>query len=50
MKEARQIYKILLIVALAVYVIGTSVIMSDLYHKVGQIEHNMMHSGAKSCH
>ena len=48
--HARPIYKKLLLAALAVYIIGTCIIMTDLYIKVGKIEHSMVHmSGGSLC-
>ena len=47
---ARPIYKKLLILALVVYIIGSCIIMTDLYIKVGKIEHSMVHGGSVSIH
>lgn len=41
---ARPIYKKLLIAAIVIYVIGSCIIQADLYRKIGEIEHEMMHA------
>ena len=41
--SVRPVYKKLLIVAVVLYVIGVCIIQSDLYHKLGCIEHSLMH-------
>ncbi len=43
MKKTNPIFIKFLIAALAVYIVGSCVIMSDLYYKVGMIEHTLMH-------
>jgi|GEM_PF-1839318 len=37
------IYKKLLIAALVFYVIGTCIIQTDLYYKIGTMEHRLCH-------
>ena len=39
----RPIYKKLLILAIVIYVIGTTAMISELYHIVGKIEHTLAH-------
>ncbi|MBU4487791.1 MAG: hypothetical protein KKI13_01840 [Candidatus Omnitrophica bacterium] len=51
MEKIRPVFKKLLIAAIVVYVIGTCVIMAELYYKVGNIEHALAHMpGAKCSH
>jgi hypothetical protein len=47
METVRPIYKKLLIAAIAIYVIGTTFILSDLYNKVGALEFAMDHVTGK---
>ena len=47
METVRPIYKKALIVALAIYVIGTAMLVSDLYVKVGALEYAMDHLTGK---
>ncbi len=42
-KGARQIYMNLLIAALVLYIIGSAFTLSDLYRKVGEMEHKLVH-------
>ena len=42
-KSVRPIFKFLLIVAIALFVIGSCIIQADLYYKVGRLEHTMSH-------
>lgn len=41
--EVRPIYKKLLIAAIAIYVIASCIMQADLYRKVGQVEHRLLH-------
>ena len=43
MGDIKPIYIKLLIGAIAVFVIGVGIMLSDLYNKVGQLEFDMMH-------
>jgi len=43
MKEIRPFYKKMLIVAIIIYVLGTCYTLSNLHHKVGQMEHTLWH-------
>ena len=47
MDTVRPIYKKLLIAAIAIYVVGTALLLSDLTYKVGQLEHVIMHHTGK---
>jgi hypothetical protein len=47
MEKARPVFIQYLIAALAIYVIGTAFIMSDLYYKVGALEFAMDHITGK---
>ncbi len=47
MDTVRPIFKKLLIAAIAIYVIGTAFITSDLYNKVGTLEFSMDHLSGK---
>ena len=40
--NVRPIYKNLLIAAIAIFVIGTAFALSDIYRKIGDIEHSMV--------
>ena len=40
MEKTRPIYKNLLIAAIAIFVIGTAFALSDIYQKIGNIEHS----------
>ena len=42
MTGARPIYKHLLIAAIALFVIGTAFALSDIYSKIGDIEHALI--------
>lgn len=48
MEKARPIYRNLLIAAIALFVIGTAFALSDIYRKIGAIEHSTAH-GASVC-
>ena len=50
MKEVKPVFIKLLIAALAVFIIGVSVALSELYHKVGAIEHEMSHISSGGHH
>ncbi|MDD5681659.1 MAG: hypothetical protein PHI59_10535 [Candidatus Omnitrophica bacterium] len=43
----RPVYKKLLIAAIAIYIIGSCMIQSDLYRKLGRIEHQLCHITGK---
>lgn len=43
MKDVRPVYIKALVVAIAIYVIGMAFAVSDLYLKVGDVEHRLMH-------
>jgi hypothetical protein len=47
MDAVRPIFKKLLIAAVAIYVIGTAFLLSDLYNKVGALEFTMDHVTGK---
>ena len=47
MDDVHHILKKLLIAAGIIYIIGITVILSDLYMKVGRIEHSLMHVTGK---
>lgn len=48
MNGARPVYRNLLIAAIALFVIGTAFALSDIYYKIGQIEHALVHD-MKEC-
>ena len=39
----RPIYKKLLIMAIVIYVIGSCIMMTDLYYRLGVVEHKLYH-------
>jgi hypothetical protein len=47
MDSVRPVFKKLLIAAIAIYVIGTAVIVSDLSRRVGELEHSIDHLTGK---
>lgn len=47
MWQVRPIYIKCLIGAIAVFVVGVGIILSDLYNKVGQLEFEMIHLTGK---
>lgn len=47
MEKVKPIYIKLLISAIAIFVVGVGIILSDLYNKVGQLEFEMMHLTGK---
>ena len=47
METVRPVYKQLLIAAIAIYVIGTAFLLSDLCNKVGDLEMTVMHMTGK---
>ena len=49
MQQVKPVYIKLLIVAIAIFVVGVGLALSDLYAKVGQLEHDMMHGGPGKC-
>ncbi|NQT23472.1 MAG: hypothetical protein HQ579_08580 [Candidatus Omnitrophica bacterium] len=48
MPEARPIYKKLLIITIVVYVIANAAMVSQLYHKIGEIEHQLVHVSGRA--
>ena len=47
MQPIRPVLKKILIVTIALYVVGTAIFLSQLTHRIGQIEHTLDHlSGA----
>ncbi|MEI6863368.1 MAG: hypothetical protein WCK38_03110 [Candidatus Omnitrophota bacterium] len=50
MKKVKPIYIKLLIAAVALFVIGTTVALSDIYSKICNIEHLLVHSPSGSSH
>lgn len=44
MNETRPVFRYLLIVAFVIYVAGVCLIQTDLYWKVGNLEHSAMHA------
>ena len=50
MNATRPIYIKLLILAIVVYVIGVTFILSDIYFKVGRIEHVLSHASSGHDH
>ena len=42
-EKIRPIYKNILIAAIALYIIGTTFALSDIYYKVINIEHSLVH-------
>ncbi|MFA6078947.1 MAG: hypothetical protein WC779_04290 [Candidatus Omnitrophota bacterium] len=44
MKPVKPVYIKLIVAAIVVWVIGISIIVTDLYLKVGKIEHEMIHT------
>ena len=50
MENIRPIYKKLLIIAVVVYIISTTIMLSDLYSKVGKIEHTLIDAGLQHGH
>lgn len=47
MKDVKPVYIKLLIAAGAIFVVGVSIALSDLYQKIGTIEHGMAHAEGK---
>lgn len=45
MVNARPIYKKLLIAAIAIYIIGMTVLLADIYIQIGEMRHALMHAG-----
>lgn len=43
MSSVNPIYKKLLIAAIAIYVIGVSILLSDISYRLGDIEHKLAH-------
>ena len=41
--NVRPIFKKLLLIALTIFVIGVGVALTDIYYKVGTIEHLLVH-------
>ena len=46
----RPLYKRLLIAVIVVYVIGVCMMLSDIYVKLGKIEHTLSHAGGGHKH
>jgi len=46
MNKTKPIYWKLLIAAVVIYIIATSVMLGDMYSKIGKIEHALVHEGA----
>ncbi len=44
MKPAKPIYKNLLLIVLIIWIIGITYYVSDLYFKIGEIEHALVHT------
>lgn len=42
MEKVRPVYKKMLIAAIVIFVIGTAVALSDIYSKIGAIEHSFI--------
>jgi hypothetical protein len=49
MNEPRPVFRYLLIVAVVIYVVGVCLIQTDLYWKVGSLEHSAMHAENEPC-
>jgi hypothetical protein len=49
MEPVKPVFKRLLIAALVVYVIGMCVIQTNMYFRLGRIEHAMMHMELSAC-
>lgn len=45
MGTVRPIFGRLLIVAIVLYIISTTLILADICYRIGNIEHAMIHSG-----
>jgi hypothetical protein len=43
MDNVRPVYKNLLILAIVLYIIALTIMLSDMYRKVGHIEHVLAH-------
>lgn len=43
-------FKILLLIALVIYIIGSCLIQADLYNRLGNVEHELMHLTEKTVH
>ncbi len=51
MENIRPVFKKLLAAAIVTYIIGTALLLSDLFEKVGKLEFAMMHiTGACTAH
>lgn len=44
MKPIKPIYIKLIVIAIVIWIIGTTVFITDLYLKVGKIEHDLVHA------
>jgi len=50
MSKARPIYKRLLIAAIVIYIIASSIMLADIYYKVGTLKHKVFHiTGNTEC-
>jgi hypothetical protein len=50
MQGVRPIYKKLLIAAVAIYVAGVTIMLSDIYARLGNLEHELSHISAGPGH
>ena len=50
MNAVKPIYIKLLILGIVVYVVSVSIMLSDLYHKVVNIEHALSHTSSEHNH
>lgn len=49
MKQTKPIYIKLLIAALALWIIGMSFCVTELYRKIGEVEHALVHVNIGPC-
>jgi hypothetical protein len=47
MKNIKPVYLKALLAAIVIYLLGMTIIVSDLYYKVGKIEHHLVHATAE---
>ncbi len=50
MDKIKPIYWKLLIAAAVIYVIFTAIMLSDIYSKIGEMEHTLVHENAAHGH
>jgi len=43
MQKVKPIYKTLLVAALALYIVGATYFLADIYYRIGAIEHVLIH-------